>query len=303
MDLTLFTLTRALDAVACIAWANWSRWRKARGQWTSLEKSASKVADAGVFAASSAIVMWAWFYLPERLPKSYEKWIGEAAQVDSRLIEALRRVRRGVYVYGKETGQAPLLQSMCKDYSLPVEWGDPVKTAPIPCELVHMGCGPNCEKHAALRFAKAFRFACATYFPLQIAFRFRSMRSMSAFIRASKDALWSSTFLASFISLFYYGVCLSRTRLGPLLFDKQTVTPTMWDSGLCVGTGCLMCGWSILAENSRRRQEMALFVAPRAVATVLPRVYDRKVCRESQSFTLLGLHVARVLLFDPRQYL
>lgn len=290
MDLTLFTLTRAVDVVVCIAWMYWSRWRKEKGRWSAIEAAAPKFADAGLFSVSSAVVMWAWFYLPERLPKSYERWISEAAKVDWRLIEALRRARRGVFVYGKETGQAPLLQSMCKDYNWPMVWGDPAKTIPMPCEMVHMGCGPSCEKHAAFRFAKSFKFACATYFPLQIAFRFRSLKSRAALIRAVSDALWSSTFLASFVSLFYYGVCLARARLGPKIFDKETVTPQMWDSGLCTGTGCLMCGWSILAENTRRRQEMALFVAPRAAATVFPRLYDRKVCLTNRVVSVRRLH-------------
>lgn len=277
MDLTIFTLTRAVDAIACIAWATWYRSRKTKGRWTSVEAAAPKFADAGAFALSAAVVMWAWFYVPERLPRSYGKWISEAAKVDTRLLEALRRARMGTFVYGKDTGQAPLLQSMCKDYNWPIEWGDPAKTIPVPCEMVHMGCGPSCEKHAVFRFARSFKFACAMYFPLQIAFRLRSIRSMSKFLRTVKDATWSSCFLASFVSLFYYGVCLARTRLGPKIFDAKTVTPLMWDSGLCVGTGCFMCGWSILAENVRRRQEMALFVAPRAAATVLPRVYEKKV--------------------------
>ena len=34
--------------------------------------------------------------------------------------------------------------------------------------------------------------------------------------------------------------------------------------------GCLLCGWSILLESPKRRGEMALYVAPRAMATVLP---------------------------------
>ena len=118
MDLTLFTLTRAVDAMVCLAWSTWRHRRKTHSRVTVL---APQLADAGAFAASSAIVMWAWFYLPERLPKSYEKWIGQIARVDSRLIEALRRCRRGEFVYGKDTGQAPLLESMCKDYNWPLE--------------------------------------------------------------------------------------------------------------------------------------------------------------------------------------
>ncbi|KAM0102600.1 hypothetical protein ACP6JE_002805 [Aspergillus fumigatus] len=277
MDLTLFTFTRAMDALVCLGWSRWRASRRGQNRWSLVETVAPVLADTGLFAASSAVVMWAWFYLPERLPRSYGKWIGEVAKVDIRLIEALRRARRGIFVYGKETGQARLLESMCEDYNWPREWGDPSKTIPIPCEMVHMGCGPNCEKHAVWRFAKTFKFACATYIPLQVVFRVRSMKTMSSLWRALADALRSSTFLASFVSIFYYSVCLARTRIGPKIFSRETVTPQMWDSGLCVGAGCLMCGWSILVESARKRQEIALFVAPRAAATVLPRYYDKKV--------------------------
>lgn len=277
MDLTLFTSARALDSLACIFWSwGWKKWKDKR-RWALANSIVPGLADSAVFAASAAVVMWAWFYAPERLPKSYGKWIGEVAKVDDRLIEALRRARMGVFLYGKDTGQGPLLSSMCKDFGWPTEWGDPAQTIPIPCEMVHMGCGPSCEKHAVSRFVRTFKFACATYIPLQIVFRLRSMNSMVSVRRAVSDAALSSSFLASFVSLFYYGVCLARTRLGPRLFDKGTVTPQMWDSGLCVGSGCVMCGWSILVEHAKKRQEIALFVAPRAAATVLPRFYDQKV--------------------------
>ncbi|KAL6237312.1 hypothetical protein BDW75DRAFT_204366 [Aspergillus navahoensis] len=287
MDLTLFTLTRALDSLACISWSWVQQKRRCGHGSTNAVSVIPGLADAAVFAASAAVVMWAWFYAPERLPRSYGKWIGEVAKVDERLIEALRRARRGVFVYGKDTGQAPLLESMCKDFGWPTPWGDPARTIPIPCEMVHMGCGPSCEKHALSRFLRTFKFACATYIPLQIAFRLRSMKSAASARRAISDALRSSSFLASFVSLFYYSVCLSRTRLGPRLFNKTKVTPQMWDSGLCVGAGCAMCGWSILVEHAKKRQEIALFVAPRAAATVLPRFYDQKyLYRERAAFAI-----------------
>ncbi|PYI08558.1 integral membrane protein [Aspergillus sclerotiicarbonarius CBS 121057] len=287
MDLTLFSLARAADLMVCMGWAQWQRWRESKNQWTLAERVAPKLADSGMFATSAAIVMWAWFYMPERLPKSYGKWIGEVAKVDGRLVEALRRVRRGNFVYGKDTGQASLLQPMCKDYDWPMEWGDPSKTIPIPCEMVHMGSGPSCEKHAVSRFARTFKFACATYIPLQVVLRLRSMKSVASLRQPISAGLRSSAFLASFVSLFYYSVCLARTRVGPKIFRRDTVTPLMWDSGLCVGAGCLMCGWSILVENARKRQEIALFVAPRAAATVLPRIYDKQYqYRERIAFSI-----------------
>lgn len=278
LDLTVFSITRALNVVACVAWGRWKSWRISRGKLSRVERIAPHLADAGIFAGSAAVVMWAWFYLPEKLPRSYEKWIGQAAQVDTRLVEALRRARRGQFIYGRDTGQAPLLESMCEDYGWPIEWGDPSKTVPIPCEMVHMGCGPSCEWHAVSRFLRSFKFALTTYLPVQLLLRVRSKQPATALYRAIKDAMRSSSFLALFISIFYYSVCLARTRLGPRLFDTKTVTPIMWDSGLCVGAGCLMCGWSILAESPRKREEITFFVAPRAAATLLPRRYDRKVC-------------------------
>jgi hypothetical protein len=103
------------------------------------------------------------------------------------------------------------------------------------------------------------------------------LKTLLSFRRAVSDALRSSAFLASFVSLFYYSVCLARTRIGPKVIPGEMVTPLMWDSGLCVGAGCLMCGWSVLVESPSKRQELALFVAPRAAATVLPRFYEKKV--------------------------
>ena len=94
--------------------------------------------------------------------------------------------------------------------------------------------------------------------------------------RAFLEASQSAAFLGSFIALFYYGVCLARTRIGPKLFGTDNQARMMIDGGICVGVGSFACGWSILLEKAGRRPEMALFVAPRALSTVLPRRYDRK---------------------------
>ena len=276
IDLTLLAVTRALEAVIVDLWRGSNPSTTKKAPITSTSAIVYHYSDALVFALSSGTVMWAWFYFPEHLPHAYNKWIGEAAQVDIRLIELLRRARRGELVYGKKTSQTPVLQSMCEDYGWPLKWGDPAITVPIPCEVVHMGAGPSCHWHATVRFWRAFRFALATNLPLQLLAKSRKP-SFRAFKRACGEAMRSSAFLGAFVALFYYGVCLSRTRLGPHVFSSDTITPAMWDSGLCVRVGCILCGWSILIEAEKRRQELGMFVAPRALATLLPRQYDKKV--------------------------
>jgi hypothetical protein len=277
LDLTLLASVRALDAIVGHLWVHDVKPMANGTRCAPISTFISKYTDATVFATSAGIVMWAWFYLPERLPRAYNEWISSAAQVDSRLVLALRKARWGEFIYGKDTGQSPLLEGMCKEYNWPLAWADPSKTIPIPCEMVHMGCGPSCHKHAVSRFVRAFKFSFTMYLPLQLLLRFRNP-SVKALKAAVTGAIRSSAFLSTFISLFYYSVCLSRTLLGPKLFSKEKVTPQMWDSGLCVRAACIMCGWSILVEAEKRRQEIAFFVAPRAAATILPRRYEKQVC-------------------------
>lgn len=266
-----------------------------------VEQLATNFVDPLVFAVSCAFIMWSWFYHPDRLPRSYNKWITSAAMVDLRLIEALRRCRTKELFYGEETGQAPLLGGMCSDYKLPLEWGDPAKTVPFPCEIVHMGCGSSCEYHALDRFVRSWKWAMYTYLPLALALKLRKPSRKNlvlAFISASR----SSVFLGTFITLFYYGVCLGRTRVGPRVLGKDHSCRQRIDGGVCVGTGCFLCGWSVLIETAGRRKDMALFVAPRALATVVPRRYPiEKQWQENLAFSASAAIIMTCVLENPQR--
>lgn len=289
LDLTLFAATRALDVVIGELWSRRRRRHPAaRTATKTLDLLASRLADPLIFATSSALVMWSWVYSPSSLPRAYNKWIASAASIDQRLVVALQQVRDNTIRYGEE-GHARLLRGMCEDYNWPVEWGDPAVSIPFPCDMVHMGAGPSCELHALTRLGSAWLWSMKTYLPLQLAVllvRARSSVNLRRdLVRALLSASRSSAFLGTFITLFYYGVCLARTRLGPHLLGKDVSARQKIDGGVCVGTGCFLSGWSILLEPPGRRKELALFVAPRAVATMLPRRYDAdKQWRETLVF-------------------
>ena len=268
--------------------------------------------------------MWAWFYHPTKLPQAYRKWISSAAAVDPRLIEALRRCRAGELRYGSPSSSehAQLLQPMCAEYGWPLQWGDPSVAVPFPCEMVHMGTGPSCERHALARFARSIKWALATYLPLNLLVVARARRRWNrrALVTALISATRSSAFLGAFIALFYYGVCLARTRVGPhvvrpgpaLTEDQNTNKDKdndqdsharrcqRIDGGLCVGAGCALCGWSILLEKPGRVANMALFVAPRALATLLPRRYPlARQWRETLAFALAAAVVLPTAQENP----
>ncbi|KAF2793938.1 hypothetical protein K505DRAFT_243221, partial [Melanomma pulvis-pyrius CBS 109.77] len=293
MNLTLFSVIRALDIVMSSAWNRLSPENHPRF------KTVSRNTPTMLFCLSAATIMHAWFYSPSRLPQSYNTWISAAAELDHRLLLALRHARYGTWVYGKDTGMAPLLGSMCRDYGLEERLGDPAQTVPIPCELVHMGSGKSCEKHALVRFWRGCIFAAKMYAPLQLLVLVRHVRKKARpgnnlagltqpiLLRTFSDMARSSAFLGAFISFFYYGVCLSRTRIGPKLFSAKSVTPQMWESGLCVLGGCLLCGTSILFEQPRKRLEILFFVLPRAAATWFPRRYlPENRWKEQLAFTI-----------------
>ncbi|KAL1381915.1 hypothetical protein HDK64DRAFT_290238 [Phyllosticta capitalensis] len=298
IDLTLFAVVRALDVLIAPVVA------KRRSKTARI---VSRSSPTVLFVLSCFIIMRAWFYAPARLPRSYNRWISSAAQLDPRLLLALRHARYGHFRYGVETGIGPLLGSMARDYGLPEVWGNPAKTIPVPCELVHQGVGPSCELHFGHRFAKAWFFAAKMYVPLQLlvwiqryvlSSRHAAAVRLAALVKALREGARSSAFLAAFISLFYYGVCLGRTRLGPLLFSAKTVSSQMWDSGLAVSVGAWLCGWAVLLEKPARRAEFAFFVLPRALAVVLPRRYERKYLgRERAAFVL----AAAVLMTAAQQ--
>ncbi|OAA52416.1 integral membrane protein [Beauveria brongniartii RCEF 3172] len=328
IDLTLFAATRAADVIVGELWAQRRSRRQLANKWTKVspqlpvlsyfpphsnstttqaEAFTQYMADPLVFVSSCALIMWSWFYYPDNLPRGYQKWITSAAQVDTRLIEALRRFHFGALVYGRETGQAGLVGDMCDDYGLPRHWGDPVTQIPLPCEIVHMGCGPSCEYHALSRFIRSWKWSMYTYLPLALALQLRKTSSGApaarrALLRALRSAARSSAFLACYITLFYYGVCLARSRVGPLLLGTSTPTRQLLDAKLCVGTGCFLCGWSVLVETAGRRKDMGLFVAPRALGTLVPRQYPKeKQWRETLVFAASTAVVFTCVLENPRR--
>jgi hypothetical protein len=113
-------------------------------------------------------------------------------------------------------------------------------------------------------------------------------------IHILKAAMRSSTFLATFIALTWYGVCLTRTRVGHQMFNMNQAK---LDNTLAPLVGCMMCGFSLLIENKHRRGEMALYVAPRAIYSLMERVlgphrrgrpWEKKVAEASEIVIFAG---------------
>ncbi|ORZ08989.1 hypothetical protein BCR42DRAFT_462806 [Absidia repens] len=196
------------------------------------------------------------------------------AQMDDRLLWALRGIRNGTWVYGKDTGVNDLLGNYCVDLGLPYEAGIPTRGR-IPCRVVHGGQPWGCEVHALSRFAKGFVKVFLLYFtvhltpPLLFKTSKLAQNPISSLQHILKASVRSSTFLATFITLIWYSICLTRTRIGHQLFG---IKQTRLDDTLGPLIGSAMCGLSLMIENRHRRGEMALYVIPRALFSLTERL-------------------------------
>lgn len=258
LDLTLLIATRAVDTALSSALLG-----VGGGSYAAF-------GDGALFVISSALIMYSWFFFPERLPPAYRNWITLAANMDDDIVKLLKLVKEKKVIYGQHGEADEMMENYCKRYNRDPAEGLLVTNIPLLCEVVHAFKTPNCELHALWRFVRGFQFAFKLYGGLNL-FMLLIPRKNSTFAnrlwRSLQLSVRSSCFLATYIAFTWYGVCLARTRLLPKLFPN--VPRERWDDTICVASGAFLSGFSCFVDTPQRRKELALFVAPRAVGTLV----------------------------------
>ncbi|KAH7104379.1 hypothetical protein BKA62DRAFT_694497 [Auriculariales sp. MPI-PUGE-AT-0066] len=305
LDFTLLLLVRALDSIV----QSWIRRESTRPnkrpEYAQRIKWLDAQLDGVLFWLCSARIMWAFFYLPQTLPRSYVQWINALARIDPRLQLALRAVRDGTWAYGqaRSASESALLQTLATSMGFPADWGNPkllpahsgttadiawakmgLKSRPgvggIPCELIHgRKYGASCTINATGRAAQAFFQALAIYAPvhalpvlLSEARRRKLLRRpMDVLLRTTTNTSRSAAFLASFVGLIWATICASRTGVIPRIPGLRGRLSHQYLDGPhgAVLFGCMVCGLSIFIETPSRRGEIALYVMPRALRSLL----------------------------------
>lgn len=285
LDLSTFVFVRATDIFV-----------RRLAQVVGIPPLVSAFGDVAFFSVASFGVMFPWFYYPQRLSRPYQKWITMAADMDSSVVVALRELRNGNIKYGEEGPMDDLLVPLSKSvgYEGPILFSEVDK---IPCEVIHDGVTKNCEIHGLYRFARGMRTAMSIYLPINIIVNSLSSRPLYEKIsRTITGSLRSSAFLSTFIFFCWYGVCFERSRIGPYLFPQATGQQI--DDTWGVALGSALSGLSCLVEQPKRRGELALFVAPKALEAALPLDFDEKFPQVER--VLFSLSFA-LLVTDSRQ--
>ncbi|THH11100.1 hypothetical protein EW145_g875 [Phellinidium pouzarii] len=336
LDLTFLLLVRALDSVVqgVIQYRAKVQTKNVQSNKEVFEDTGENVQkprkratimtdkfDAVAFWAASARIMWCFFYRPERLPRSYVKWIGTLANVDDRILDVLRRRREGTWTYGEEPSHG-LLSPMAEDLGYSPSWGDTLQLPSIggetanktwellgvkgrtgvgglPCELIHGGVGryiipggvgSSCFANLLVRSSMGFLEALAIYAPVHlvpiILSRPDKLLSFSELRKTVSSLLQSSLFLSAFISSIW-----------------TTISHNFFDGPFgCVPVGCLACGGSIWIEQGKRRGEMALYVLPRALRSLLSNAWLRSGSRSLKLMERLAFVLSLASILTASRY-
>ncbi|KAA1110808.1 hypothetical protein PGT21_032124 [Puccinia graminis f. sp. tritici] len=291
LDFTLFFTVRALDTLCRSLFDNFSP------AWLGF---LSRCSDTILFQLCCWRIMWCWFYTPWRLPMSYVKWITTLAEMDPRLLQLIRLAKAKKFFYRSPAQSDQILklgQEIAAHMGRPPEEGDPLLIDKLSCGIVHgrLGNSESCTINVLRRFLKAWKTSLGIYLPVFTVpvLLFQRKKILRAPVRTAFRILLNSSrsagFLSSFVGLTWAGVCIGRSRgmhelLNMILRGTglgDPITGTDLDGRVAPQLGSLLAGFSILIENKKRRGEMALYVATRALCAtvdeILPRWLRRRI--------------------------
>ncbi|KAG5635571.1 hypothetical protein H0H81_010756 [Sphagnurus paluster] len=215
--------------------------------------------DALVFWACSARIMWCFFYEPQRLPKSYVKWIAALANLDARVIQTLRLIREGSWSYVRGSEQhLGILTGLSKELGHNPLWGDPIA-------LPAYGGAAADEAWKALgvgnrRGVGGLPCELAHFLPVIIT-RPQALLKPHRVLNSLFGAARSATFLSAFVTFYWSAVCITRSGIFAQLLPG--ISHDFWD-------------------GPYGRGEMALYVLPRALRACLPNSWVRNNSRNAR---------------------
>lgn len=299
LDLTLFFTVRALDTIIQFIYASYS------SPYLALLKRCS---DIILFQLSCWRIMWCWFYKPQRLPYTYVKWITALAEMDYRLLRLIRLGKAGEYVYGKKPLSDDISEmgrAIASNMGLEPTLGDPEFIDKLSCEIVHgkLGASESCLVNSGRRWMKAWRRGMGIYLPVFTvpAILFNREKWINSPIKTLFHILIGSSrsaaFLSTFVALTWSGVCMGRSTVVHDLLNRLSTSPvstTYMDSNFAPQVGSFLAGWSIIIENKKRRGEMALYVAMRALYAAIDQILPARLLKNIKRHQWVSIWVERL---------
>lgn len=114
--------------------------------------------------------------------------------------------------------------------------------------------------------------------------------------KTTKATLKSGAFLATFITVYQYQICMHRQLLKTGLIGQ-------WNSKYLYGLAGFICSYlSIFIEDKKRRSELALYVLPKAVHSLYQIAYSHHWIFKMKYFEVLMASTAMGIIMVKRIY-
>lgn len=228
--------------------------------------------DLVLFGISNAQIMSAFVLNPQTLPSWYWHWIRNVGSLDVKFLELHRLLNLGKlqdkslarFVIDRTRHRTPGNNERLSRW---LRHPDPLSLPCAPCHFNHP-TSDSCVVGNGIRTWGAFKSMLPTYAILHLvpALLFRSklfMKSPASFLLSiARKTISSNLFLASFAWIILFSVCIP-SRLYESSNGRIKLRGVRWNGAIGFATTL-----SLLWEDPRRRTELALYCAPKALASV-----------------------------------
>ncbi|RKP14528.1 hypothetical protein BJ684DRAFT_19076 [Piptocephalis cylindrospora] len=258
--------------------------------------------DTLLFTLASAQVLYAYTMRPHTLDPTFYRFMVATARVPGSVLRYNESLVRGKITTGGTMEATEDVLSIARKYhatpknlerigeflQLP-----PSATAIMPCDMLHLSMD-NCLYANVERWIRVARAILPVNASLNLVptllFRFSRIRNApgKTALRMLRDTLRSSSFLATFVTIYQMAMCFIRSS------GVQDRPIYYWLAGAASGL-------SIQMETKGRRSELALYVLPKAADAWMRMMVDRRWIFPFPHVPLLLSSVAMSILMSLYQ--
>ncbi|KAI9486495.1 MAG: hypothetical protein EXX96DRAFT_534748 [Benjaminiella poitrasii] len=241
--------------------------------------------DALLFGLTCGQVLYAYTMRPETLPPDFYSFMIKAARCPQGSLQLNAKTVRGLPITSKEAMEV-VKKLRPTQHSIDFVSHMSTNTDPVACEIIHPWID-SCHTTALDRFVTVFKSFLPVYgtlhFVPMLLLRAKHFQRdpVTMLSKTSIATLKSGAFMATFVTLYQYYICLHRQLLKTGWFGN-------WNSKYIYYAAGFLCSYpAIFLEDKKRRSELALYVLPKAIQSFYQIAYSHQWIIKVKHFEVL----------------
>lgn len=255
-----------------------------------------KHGDSLLFAITCGQVLYAYTMRPDTLPPDFYSFMLKAARCPKEaLLLNAKTVRGGSF--DADDALTAIQHLRPTDHALHAASKIAPGTTLVPCEVLHPWVD-GCNATAFDRFTNVFKSFIPVYgtlhFVPMLLLRTQHFKKdpVNMLSKTTIATLKSGAFLATFITLYQYYICMHRQLFKTGLIGNFNSKFIYWLAGIA-------CSYpAIFLEDKKRRSELALYVLPKALTSFYKIAYSHHWIFKIKHFEVLMTSAAMGIIMS-----